>query len=41
MAEKIAEIRGLETAVFAAQTTENAERLFCGNKRVKMIECQH
>lgn len=28
VAEKIAEIRGLETAVFAAHTTANAERLF-------------
>jgi TatD DNase family protein len=28
VAEKIAEVRGMETAVFAAQTTANAERLF-------------
>ena len=28
VAEKIAEVRGMETAVFAAQSTENAERLF-------------
>ena len=28
VAEKIAEIRGTETAVFAAQTNANAERLF-------------
>ncbi|MFO7678894.1 MAG: TatD family hydrolase [Chloroflexota bacterium] len=28
VAEKIAEIRGMETAVFAAHTTANAERLF-------------
>jgi TatD DNase family protein len=28
VAQKIAEIRGMETAVFAAQTTANAERLF-------------
>ena len=32
VAEKIAEIRGLETAVFAAQSTANAERLFMGIK---------
>lgn len=30
VAEKIAEIRGMETAVFARQTTANAERLFGG-----------
>ena len=28
VAEKIAEVRGMETAVFAAQSTANAERLF-------------
>lgn len=30
VAEKIAEVRGMETAVFAEQSTANAERLFVG-----------